>query len=172
MMIQSWGIKSSRLSRFNRICNNTSTYHTSPGRMLFKIACILYIIMGKYYDHSTSMLGSNHPRPLQDINLNTSLTCVWQKPQSYLVSFNVGPGFGFISRNWFSKSTHKYSSIYLCDGAKAFRCRMLSDINNIFLTSSSSTEVVMCEIPALSHFRARTILHQEECCLKLHVYST
>ena len=39
---------------------------------MFKIACILYIIMGKYYDHSTSILGSNHPKPLQDINVNTS----------------------------------------------------------------------------------------------------
>ena len=50
----------------------SSTYHTAPGRMLFKIAGILYIILSKYYNHSTSILGSNHPKPLQDINVNTS----------------------------------------------------------------------------------------------------
>ena len=39
---------------------------------MFKIVCILYIILSKSYDHSTSMLGSNHPKPLQNINVNIS----------------------------------------------------------------------------------------------------
>jgi hypothetical protein len=117
------------------------------------------------------MLGSNHPKPLQDINVNTShhvcttiLTVTTSSAGISHITTSVEllevKNILFISVCLISLLVYDKSHNHIW-----FHLILGLGLDLYLVTGSAKVHISIVVL-------IRTILHQEECCLKLHVYST